>query len=273
MSLEDLLLGEELKTKNLSHLTRNSRLALRLALSLQSLCFGPWIQQDWCARTIHIVRNKNGNTLDTLDEIYISCTFTTSSGIPHTTQRSSWGDDNWWETSPWGDDSWWEYSSLFLSLAQLLVDINYGKNHQNSLEHDEKVWLDELRKEILKNRKIDLMKYYWEAIEGCVRYRDYYMRYELPHGRRRARSVMDRYIICPLRNHLSICEREEQVLRAADDDSLSRALAAAVGSPSTLGSIFASDRQPIGSMIRLWSKEEINYEKMQVHMPSHCFLL
>jgi len=136
---------------------KKSLLALQLASALQLLYPGPWVQQNWDVSSILILGDERGGNADhDLNRAYVRCKLVR----------------DWKTTNPtWREfhDPLQDTPSFLLAFAQLLVDISEGQpgaRHEESTER----WRDALfdkADELLGN---EYLRYYGEAIQGCLQY-------------------------------------------------------------------------------------------------------
>lgn len=198
--LETILAKGELRAAEVNSRVKKSRFVLRLALSLYSLLFGPWIQQELKSSNVRIMLNGDGSWIEMLDEAYISCQVTTNCSeiSSKVVPRLEVGR---------GED----IPKCFLSFAQLLIDIEKGENPNPPCSPvDEHKWYKELVIKVQTNKGDPDMESYWNAIEGCIGYRvNYENCEEIPINeekdkRLRAQYVMHRYIVLPLRDNLKL---------------------------------------------------------------------
>ncbi|KAL7943958.1 peptidase S8/S53 domain-containing protein [Trichoderma barbatum] len=242
-NLKTLLAEGQLKKPDLDTSVRKFRLALRLASSLYSLHFGPWIQEDWSPYSVEIIRDRDVDLLQLLDEAYVLCNFTADwvqKRIPPTASPTSS------EICP----------RFFLSLAQLLVDVANGENTNQgrSAPEDLDSWYKALADEVRKNKNNQLMADYWTAIEGCLLYQEYYespghqMNDEDNEKKRMwGQEIISRHIICHLQKHLNFWNEQQKVQSIHNAKNKS---------------ITSQPHVRVEAKFTLWSKCDADWEKI-----------
>ncbi|KAJ2987334.1 hypothetical protein NUW58_g4566 [Xylaria curta] len=197
--LENLLQEGVLKTSELGDSLKKFRLAVRLASSLHKLYSGSWIQQEWNAKSVHIVQNGNVRPIEMLDEAYILCVF--SKERPQLDKHASrWEQHDSTEACP----------RFFLELAQLLVDIVNGERHHPPFIDEPARWYDALANDVRRNIEDRLMGKYWMAIENCLLYsaHDESESRRNPDGKRRAQEIIKEHIVRYLQDNLDLWEQQ-----------------------------------------------------------------
>ncbi|KAL7892161.1 hypothetical protein HDV63DRAFT_390715 [Trichoderma sp. SZMC 28014] len=236
-NLGDLLSQDELKTTDIDTVVRKFRLALRLASSLQSLVFGPWVQEDWSSHSVYIFYLKNITPVQMLDEAYISCKFNAD-----------------WEATKNEPGP-----RFFLSLAQVLADVANGQ--RGSVPKDCGEWYDALESEMLaKRQEQPMMTDYWNAVEGCIVYKYYYENLnpqmnDEDENRRQRQDFIDERIIRPLQKHLDFWKKQREARRIENAAQNSEG-AQLVGSDSS------TRRASVDTNFLLWSDKDDDWEKI-----------
>ncbi|KAI8634153.1 hypothetical protein F5Y19DRAFT_412143 [Xylariaceae sp. FL1651] len=219
VNLDTLLIQGDLKTGSLDDSVRRFRLALRLASSLYSLFFGPWVQKDWSSYNVHIIRNGSRRPVEMLDEAYVSCVLTNNWRQIYTPPLLS-------SAPPQGKESNEKdvCPRFFLSLAQLLVDIANGERSDRLSNPDDLYsWYNRLADEWRKNMDNELMKDYWKAIEGCLLYMYNYSINQSQRSadeedeRLRAQKVIHEHIVRHLQKHLNFWKEQQQRAQSLGD--------------------------------------------------------
>lgn len=179
-------------------IVKKSKLALRLALSLESLCVGPWLQEPWTVDSVLIPDDPDKTPTDRLDHVYIRCVLAS-----HHMQAGLLPVP--WVSLP-------ENRKVYLlSLAQFLVDIRNGtKGHWPGAGAPLDAWYDALCSEVTswpssKAAEVDLWSDYRKAIEGCLlfpRICQAEPQWDPPDGRKLVQEVISKHIVLPLQQHL-----------------------------------------------------------------------
>jgi hypothetical protein len=179
-------------------IVKKSKLALRLALSLESLCVGPWLQEPWTVGSVQIPSDPDKTPTERLDHAYISCVLAS-----HHRQAGLLPDIPQ-DTIP-------EKRKLYLlSFAQFLVDIKKGKKgHWPCAGEPLDAWYDTLCKEVTnrpsREAEVDLWNDYQKAIESCLLYPRIYQaepRGDTPDDRKLIQDIISKHIVLPLQHHL-----------------------------------------------------------------------
>lgn len=157
-------LGQLLQQNSLRDVTpedglKKSRLALQLASLIQRLYPGPWVQQDWNAETIQLLRIQSDDA-DDLNRVGIPCHFIRSWKATNTV---------WQEFFSIPKDSVPANPAFFLFFAQLLVDISEGPSATNPPQpRDTLAWCQALIEKVEKIKSKRLLNSYSKAIRGCI---------------------------------------------------------------------------------------------------------
>lgn len=206
LGLHEILDRGLLRDESLVNRIKRSRLALQLAVALQQLYMGPWLQRNWRAEVVRFLYQEDTHTIDRLDQPFISCQL-----LQDWTRNTTIFDEAYRQV----DDC----PQFFLHFAQLLVDIAKGERDIN-LDTDVALpnWYTALDEHITLNFQNGLLKSYGKAIRGCLHYSVEYnlAKTRLRDPKLRAKTVINEHIVRHLRRNLKMWEevrdREDHVL-------------------------------------------------------------
>jgi hypothetical protein len=151
INLKTRLQQQESKADDFQNKLKRFDLARRLALSLHELFPGPWIQREWTADYIQVIR----------DQAYIWCDFAKQESGSHSLQTNTAEIQT--------------YRRFFLSVAQLFVDLEKSGRVPVSADDNLDSWHDRLYEEVIASYSDRITTSYQKAIQGCLLFLDSYI--------------------------------------------------------------------------------------------------
>lgn len=231
-------------------IVKKSKLALRLALSLESLCVGSWLQEPLTVDSVLIPGDHDKTPTERLDHVYIHCVLAS-----HRMQAGLL-------PVPW--DSLPENREVYLlSLAQFLVDIRNGtKGHWPGAPPPLDAWYDALCSDVTSwpssnAAEVDLWSGYRKAIESCLLFPRICRaepQWDPPDERKLVQEVISKHIVLPLQQHLETWTVDEGGIKFPPQDLDRRA------STSPL-----ADRDST-TEFTLWGEAEDNFRTLYVDL-------
>ncbi|KAH0420861.1 hypothetical protein CcaCcLH18_13765 [Colletotrichum camelliae] len=234
LTLDDLFQHGQFHEESLEIRLKKSKVALQLALLLQRLYPGPWIQQNWSTQLIRILDNVNPKqqVSPDLSRLGIPCDLSVEWETTNTVWREFFDAEDFKKAT---------FCQFFLSFAQLLVDISDGSPTTHShLVKDEQTWHDELLDKAHELQDNRLLECYGQAVEGCAQFALRYHAYPgtVDSQRKKAQKVIQTSIVEKLHHNMLFWEEEWQAhLQSFGSNTGDRHLAQIVNATPFIGKV------------------------------------